>query len=560
MLKITDATRSVQDLSSLKSFERSMDLAKRWLQRCQTSHSICQSATKFIPTRVIDVGDKHFFHYFMKPVLRNGKDLPSGSRYLTLSHCWGMVVPIKLTTSNLSSMMESIPFHQLPKTFQDAIIVAQNLGVRYLWIDSLCIIQDSNKDWQHESALMAEVYRNGTCNLSAAQASDSSEGLFLKHNPGFTKLIKARFATNEKGFVMHGFWPENIWNNGLRGSPLMRRGWVLQERLISRCNIHFTRDQLLWECRDRTACETFPDQFPFKEDPRPQKLLFSRSLYGVVKASNSITDTWNFTVAEYTSCSLTYSTDKLPAFGGLAAAFSTFSGRTYLAGLWLENIAYQLCWSGRSATTASPYVAPSWSWASTEGAVRDTFLPVHTCIRQLDILEAHVDLVSENPYGQVSGGYLRVTGRLATAKIVHQERPTLLLPNVTGVYMDLLVTLSLSWNEARISDALQSSSPKFGVMYVLAVMERVDEKAAYMEAMKGKWEKDGRREARTRWLILCRVKNHTATFRRCGTFAVDGSYFDRFEQACKQFDNDPRDVPLHSYEEGYGAKYAITII
>ncbi|KPM43186.1 hypothetical protein AK830_g3361 [Neonectria ditissima] len=566
-LPSTSTETASEGLSLGGSFAQSMELGKMWIQQCEMSHTMCQlqDASTFIPTRVIDVGPKRIFRDLTTPVLRDGYTLPPGSQYLTLSHCWGGTVPMRLMTSNVSSMMAIIPFNRLPKTFQDAMVVTQHLGLRYIWIDSLCIIQDDKQDWQRESALMAEVYRNATCNLTAAEAPDSSKGLFLDHDPIFTKPLKARFTTDDQGQVLHDFWPEYLWSWGLDDGPLMKRGWVLQERLLSRRNLHFKQDQVAWECRGGTSCETFPGQLPFKEVPRPLKHRFSQALYGGHRDAKILADAWDLTVSRYTACKLSYSTDKLIAFGGIASTFSEFFGRRYLAGLWLENIAYQLCWSGKASKSAE-YAAPSWSWASTEGSVSNAFLPMHAdaIVQQLEVLDAQVDLVSQNPYGQVKSGVLRVAGRLTTAKIAYQDgvmgerRATLLLPDANGAYMPIPQNLSLSWSESDILDAQQQPWAG-GVVYILAVLDHVNATQAHRQAMAGHWEMDVRRAPSTRWLVLCLVENQPATFLRYGTFPASDSDYPRFEEACRWFDQRPGQMPVHSVEGGT-TRYAVSLI
>jgi Heterokaryon incompatibility protein (HET) len=121
-----------------------------WLQRCQAQHQSCHvAAATFLPTRLIDVGVKTP----PAPSLCFGENLTSRARYTTLSHCWGesISMPVTLKTSNIQSMMHSLDFRSLPKTFQEAILVTQKLGIRYIWVDSLCIIQDCQKDWEKES-------------------------------------------------------------------------------------------------------------------------------------------------------------------------------------------------------------------------------------------------------------------------------------------------------------------------------------------------------------------------------------------------------------------------
>ncbi|KFA76717.1 hypothetical protein S40288_09390 [Stachybotrys chartarum IBT 40288] len=182
-----------------------------------------------MPIRVLDVGERKIFRVHIKPCLQEGRDLPLGTKYVTLSHCWGGVVPTKLLKTNLSDFKDHIQFDQLPKTFQDAIVVTQNLGARYLWIDSLCIIQDDEQDWQHEAAMMVDVYRNAICNLTAASSRDSSGGLCLDHDIHFTQPVKAWFKTSREGTTLHNFWPEDVWHQGYSDGVLISRGWIFQE-------------------------------------------------------------------------------------------------------------------------------------------------------------------------------------------------------------------------------------------------------------------------------------------------------------------------------------------
>jgi hypothetical protein len=467
---------------------------------------------------------------------------------------------------NLSSMMNSVPFDQLPKTFQDAIIVAQCLGSQYIWIDSLCIVQDSVSDWEYEAARMADVYRNGVCNISAADAENGSGGLFLDHSPIFARSVKALFTTNDQGKVLHDFWPEYVWNGKLSKAPLMTRGWVVQERLLSRRNLHFTREQAIWECRENGVCETFPDELPFMEVPRPLKHRFSRSLFSNSGGPNDIAQTWSAAVNRFTECELTVLTDKLVAFGGISSVFSEAMGNRYLAGLWRDNIAYQLCWQGKSVKS-DEYIAPSWSWASTTGTVQSAFYPMHppSVVRPLEVLQAHVDLKGDNPYGQVKNSSLHVAGRMTVARIVFenphtkQKIPTLYLPDGEGDLKPLITTLHLNWTEAEITEALSRSSND-GLVYLIAALHHLNEENEFNAAMRGKPEMDSRRAPSTRWLILCPVGKTQATFQRCGTFTQSNAYWSEFGAACRWFEQAPKNVPLHSQEKDYGCRYAVKLV
>lgn len=159
-------------------------LASKWLNDCSAKHSICHSFGEgqgpWYPTRLLDVG-KHVEESDVRLVISD-TDSPTGP-YLTLSHCWGSALVSKLEMRDLEKSKAGISASALPKTFRDAVYVTKKLGVQYLWIDALCIIQDSVEDWRQETATMGKVYKNALCNIAATGASDSSIGCFWDRNP-----------------------------------------------------------------------------------------------------------------------------------------------------------------------------------------------------------------------------------------------------------------------------------------------------------------------------------------------------------------------------------------
>jgi hypothetical protein len=137
--------------------------AFNWHRECTRSHRDCrQPDPKYLPTRVIDVGK----HAFSNPRLILGSELRPGTRYATLSHCWGHSVQTRLLQTNLTLFRQKLPWKELSKMFKEAFKVTRHLGIRYLWIDSLCIVQDSPGDWARESSAMSKVYSNGYCNIA----------------------------------------------------------------------------------------------------------------------------------------------------------------------------------------------------------------------------------------------------------------------------------------------------------------------------------------------------------------------------------------------------------
>lgn len=184
--------------------------------------------------------------------------------YVTLSHCWGGATFLQLTRSNLSRLKSGIEMKELPWTFREAVEVTRRMGVRYLWIDSLCIAQDKDdqSDWLREALLMEKVYTHAVCNIAATASRNSSEGLYRDRDPLPLHRIEceASFSavTGQSATRSYTVIKANYWETDLHQAPLHTRAWVLQERLLARRVLHFNQKELLWECREQAASETYP--------------------------------------------------------------------------------------------------------------------------------------------------------------------------------------------------------------------------------------------------------------------------------------------------------------
>ncbi|KAL1647068.1 hypothetical protein SLS58_002838 [Diplodia intermedia] len=194
-----------------------------------------------------------------------GADLPSDTRYATLSHCWGGKLPLKLTKSTLARYTNGIPADDLTPKFRQVVQVTRKLGLDYLWIDSLCILQDSDDDWAHESSRMGRVYEGATINIVAASASDSNGPLFSNTvqrdtaQQGFRDYFITMPNVLDNPFLC---CDEGIWQNDVSTSPVARRAWVLQELLLAPRILYFCKNQMFWECSELQACEQWPDGLP----------------------------------------------------------------------------------------------------------------------------------------------------------------------------------------------------------------------------------------------------------------------------------------------------------
>ena len=242
----------------------SYELARQWIFICEGTHKNCNGlrriqTTKKLPTRLIDLGDDR---NYLKPRLCITEGLPLDTAYMTLSHCWGGQTPLQLLKDNIESLTEEIEIARVPKSFRDALKVAAKLKVRYLWIDSLCIIQDSTEDWQREASLMSDVYTNSWCNIAATKALDGRDGCFAERTLLDVSqcIIEAKWNSHpSQNYVC---WIPDIWDYAVDNQNLLQRAWVTQEIVLSPRVLHFSEHQMFWECLELRACETFPLGIP----------------------------------------------------------------------------------------------------------------------------------------------------------------------------------------------------------------------------------------------------------------------------------------------------------
>jgi hypothetical protein len=285
-------------------------------------------------------------------------NLPSNTKYATLSHCWGSGENLKLTNSTFQSFKSKIPWDKLCKTFEDAIFITSMLDLEYLWIDSLCIIQDDEDDWRQESALMSKVYGNSYLNIAAAGASDGSQGCFFENGPMRINHLRAATINNgKKGF--HYCTPSRIYPYCVSRTPLSPRAWALQERLLAPRTLHLSRAQLFWECNQGNSCGSLPYMVP--------RNLLDSDWY---LEKRDLSNFWKKIIFVYSRCQLTKPRDKLVALSGIIRKIQSERNDDCFAGLWRRYMESELLWHLREPSSRSViYIAPSWSWAAVNGTV-----------------------------------------------------------------------------------------------------------------------------------------------------------------------------------------------
>jgi hypothetical protein len=352
--------------------------------------------------------------------------------YLALSYMWG-THPYKgyiTTNANLLARERNIVEHELPKTFRDAIHVARNLGVRYLWIDAVCIIQDSEnaKDWLQESGKMGSIFANALMTLFAAGAEHSEEGIFNKRSITFDEEVGpdpfALHTVLPGGAVrstLH-FVPSDPMYRSRPWSPLHSRAWCLQEDLLSTRKLYYKQDQLHWECDHLAVSEDDLSSPEFAQSPTASSSLSNMNESELARHTSCA---WYIQVIEiaYSSRIATERTDRLIAVAGLASHVAKQIKSRYLAGLWEVSILQGLLWETETwnENTVKTYCAPSWSWASREahtiwesiGKDHENFVP------DCEYLGARIELLSSDLYGGVVSGTL--TLRSNVVEVVVEE-------------------------------------------------------------------------------------------------------------------------------------------
>ncbi|KAK4223495.1 heterokaryon incompatibility protein-domain-containing protein [Podospora fimiseda] len=350
------------------NFKKRLPTLNHWIQQCLSSHPKCKNhhIKPNLPTRLLDLGVVGQSQDVIK--LIESESIPEGRQrlYTTLSHCWGSLELPKTTISTWAQNSESgIMVSSLPKKFRDAIKLTRALSLRYLWIDSLCIIQDDVSDWQDEASRMSSYYQNSYLTIPATSAHDAQEGLFLDIDNPSLYLAKDAAADLVAARVMIPH-PTTKLNDH---SPLTRRGWVLQEEDLSSHMIHCMTELWFWKCRSMEE----------SEDEVYQAKTTNRTL--APEIADKCTEReeymfrWMGVADEYARRHLTYEKDRLPALAGLVEFYQCRINHDALLGAWKSTIGYDLGWrihdpdfSGLShmgPVMLSPI--PSWSWLSQLG-------------------------------------------------------------------------------------------------------------------------------------------------------------------------------------------------
>ncbi|QMW28872.1 hypothetical protein G4B84_004207 [Aspergillus flavus NRRL3357] len=361
-----------------------------------TMNSCSNREKPVLPKRVVRLAS-----YNMSPVLY---ETSHGERadYVALSYCWGGEKHLLTTQNTIRSHKAGIPWSQIPQTLKDAMQLTLELGVEFIWIDALCIIQDDPVDWMEEASKFGSVYRDALITVSVTASPNTTSGIFCgershRHNlrthvasmENIDIYMRQACSTTYVGLFEH----LNIFGNGYQEEevlPILGRGWTFQERILSRRLLHCSSEELAWECV-HGHLRSIPDT---------KKVVEGRLRNGVSEAwdrTNSPLREWQELTVAYSSCQFTYSRDRLVALEGIAQKFQQFGLGPYF------------------------YDLPTWSWASVYHKCHYNyhhFSPSYQSISVCDILRSPSGVAPDSDF---SSRALVISSKIVDATIRLQE-------------------------------------------------------------------------------------------------------------------------------------------
>lgn len=317
--------------------------------------------------------------------------------YACLSYCWGKSKNGITTLSNVSERRTNgIPLHSLPSTVRDAILLCHKLNIQYIWVDRLCIIQDDPDDWATEAAKMAEVYGNSSLTITTILCTDADQSFLdlrkqqfryqeptaeiicsQRGTPGLAIkpssclfiyglfTVETKYARDSPFFLersIQNFYPLDNSRHGT--NSWLSRGWTFQEWMLSPRLLHI-HQLTLWDCFDGYSNEFTSCMIRSRVQRSPEDLIANVP--------------WIHIVDEFAGRCLSNKTDALPALAGLAKRYEEAGHRTYVHGLFLEDMPTDLLWQSvnhwDNERSIGMEYAPSWTWAKRTGPIRTSLLP-----------------------------------------------------------------------------------------------------------------------------------------------------------------------------------------
>ncbi|EXJ71078.1 uncharacterized protein A1O5_06071 [Cladophialophora psammophila CBS 110553] len=422
---------------------------KKWLSDCETGHQNCRNPlvisekTPFQP-RESHVLEDPLHHLSLPPRLIDVGGISSATlrlketdglygRYCALSYSWGRSKSFRTHRATYQDRIRGFRLEDLPTTIRDAAYLTYNLGFQYLWVDALHIIQDDRDDWAKNSAIMDEIYGFATLTIAASVCEDKWQPLFRKRTQAESIQISSPCSNDSSRYgTMTLSHSDGLFDDIVKASPLACRAWTLQESALSLRVVYFTKQRVFWECQQSVLAE---DGSIFDKSLRSRIFLppLDRKPTLQLKLVR-----WQSVVDDYAPRRLFAASDKLPALAGLARQFQQITGATYVAGLWREGLPLDLLWTvnanliTQTGHRVKSWRAPSWSWASIDGAVRSDGYQnlVLTSssgppVEQLEILDIDISpREGANPFGEITRATLHVRGKVQRlSRALKRQRP-----------------------------------------------------------------------------------------------------------------------------------------
>ena len=424
-------------VSGESPFHESLPVAKRWLQDCRSSsaHNLCQQSYRsthdsVLPARLINVSN------IKMPYL---VDIGVSQRppFAALSYCWGKPTNTSTTKANLASHQKTLPVQSLPPVLLDAIKTANELGLEYLWVDALCIVQDDGEDWAREAQKMHAIYANADITISSVVSRDCREGFVRQKSLLGTQPVPIKMSIPKRSRPEHGdaenfrlaVYPSYMYDDFKTQGPVHSRGWTLQEQLLSTRILWFGENMLHWECLHGYALEADPSaslKIQWEEQNQISHWITTKRALKGQESSDGAANLhlkrihqyriWEMQVEIFTGRNLTKASDRLAAFLAVPNYLKGSLGGEFDGGIWRGgHLLESLCWRLKAPRKDSQ-ATPSWTWTNCKDEIsfshfdranRGRFLPAATVI--------NVDVQSNVAKGEVSGSII-LKGRLYRMK------------------------------------------------------------------------------------------------------------------------------------------------
>lgn len=541
LAQLLDIHRRALDVSPLSA--ANLANIKSWMRDCDENHDVCweeeprgtRDTGQFVPSRLLYVGSSDESRAPRLIITRNllastQSDCMSTFKYIALSYCWGPPSEartlLKTMHASLPARLEGISQDSMPLVFRDVITVAHALGIEYIWIDSLCIIQDDSRDWEIESSRMADIFSNAYLTIAAATGISVNHS-FLQRDPLPTCDIPVKWPQHGLASSQFSLRPRRAWGTDkmseIVNSRWVNRGWTFQEERLTRRTLMFGKNKFFLDCRTLERAED-TDKYRFRPDWVDS---VSRNTWAVedgnarkskytYKQTRTPCDHWQTLCSHYSYRKLTYPDDKLPAISGVANRFAQRMSCVYLAGLWRDNLAHDLLWYAASYTQPTPkYRTPSWSWASRDGNI---FWPqwrdcnASECHMYCRILSAVASPSGLDPFGAVSSGHLKIHGSLLDVQVTCARIQG--KPFVDGTGDSTFIwRLSIVGDEVGVADARLDTVERFD-----------DEERVYTALLVSRCPSSKRYRTKARGLLLQVVDGEmmdgVQKYRRVGSFEI----------------------------------------